>query len=85
MALPVGVIEPVDLVAVDLKAMLGLQIEFNPGVDCVDDLPHGHLVLVIGGDGVELMRVVAGVSGCGHWSVRGVGVLVRPAGRGEPL
>lgn len=74
MALALLVVEPIDLVAVDGQAVLGSEVDLDPGINGVDDLPNGDAVFVVRWDGVELVRVVAGIQGCG-W-VHGLLVVV---------
>jgi hypothetical protein len=63
MVLAVCIVEPIDLIAVDGQAVFCLEVELHPGIDGVDDLANGDAVLLIRWDGVELVRVVAGIKG----------------------
>ena len=74
MALALFVVEPVDLIAIDGQAVLGSEVDLDPDIDGVNDLPNSDAVFVVRWDGVELVRVVAGIQGFG-W-VHGLLVVV---------
>ena len=73
MATAFRIIEPVDLIAIDGQAVLGPEVELNPGVNGVLDLLNGDSVLIVRRDGLQLVVVVARKDGAFHsFEVAGV-------------